>query len=150
MRSATDAPTLSLKPTTDPQALAMPQPTATPAPFGSWPSPVSAELLAGATIRLGQCALRGTDICWTEGRPQEQGRNVLVQRRADGSSHDLTPAPFNVRTRAHEYGGGAFVLLTDGVVFSHDLDQQLYRIDDASGVPRQLTHDPDQIGRAHV
>ena len=122
----------------------MPQPTATPAPFGSWPSPVSAELLAGATIRLGQCALRGADICWTEGRPQEQGRNVLVQRRADGSSHDLTPAPFNVRTRAHEYGGGAFVLLTDGVVFSHDLDQQLYRIDDASGVPRQLTHDPDQ------
>jgi dipeptidyl aminopeptidase/acylaminoacyl peptidase len=111
--------------------------------FGSWPSPVSAELIAGATIRLGHVALRGAQIFWSEGRPQEQGRNVIVQRGADGSLHDLTPAPFNARTRAHEYGGGAFVLLDDGVVFSHDDDQQLWRIG-ASGAPQQLTHDPEQ------
>ncbi len=119
------------------------EPTPTPAPFGSWPSPVTAELIVGATIRLGQAALRGADILWTEGRPQEQGRNVLVQRGADGGLRDLNPAPFNVRTRAHEYGGGAFVVLADGVVFSHDDDQQLYRTD-ASGTPRPLTRDPDQ------
>ena len=117
--------------------------TSIPAPFGSWPSPVTAELIAGATIRLGQVALRGSDILWTEGRPQEQGRNVLVQRGADAALQDLTPAPFNVRTRAHEYGGGAFVALPDGVVFSHYDDQQLYRVD-ATGVPRQLTVDADQ------
>jgi dipeptidyl aminopeptidase/acylaminoacyl peptidase len=116
---------------------------ATPAPFGSWPSPVTAELIAGATIRLGQIALRGDTILWTEGRPQEQGRNVLVERRAGGALRDLNPPPFNVRTRAHEYGGGAFAVLADGVVFSHYDDQQLYRID-ASGAARQLTHDPHQ------
>ncbi len=121
----------------------MTAPTPTPAPCGSWPSPVTAELIAGATIRLGQVALRGAEILWTEGRPQEQGRNVLVQRRADGSLQDLNPAPFNVRTRAHEYGGGAFVALADGVVFSHYDDQQLYRVD-ARGAPRPLTRDPDQ------
>ena len=120
----------------------MPTPTATP--FGSWPSPVSAELIATAMIRLGHVALRGREIVWTEGRPQEQGRNVLVQRAADGAERDLNPAPFNARTRAHEYGGGAFVLLPDGgLVFSHYDDQQLYRLD-ASGAPRQLTHDPEQ------
>ncbi len=122
----------------------MTTPTKTPAPFGSWRSPVNAELIAGATIRLGQLALRGDEIVWSEGRPQEQGRNVLVQRRADGALADLNPAPFNVRTRAHEYGGGAFVLLPEGgAVFSHYDDQQLYRTD-ASGVPQQLTHEADQ------
>ncbi|MES2990860.1 MAG: S9 family peptidase [Pseudomonadota bacterium] len=116
----------------------------TPAPFGSWPSPVTAELIAGATIRLGQISLRGDEIVWGEGRPQEQGRNVLVQRRADGSMADMNPAPFNVRTRAHEYGGGAFTLPPDGgAVFSHYDDQQLYRID-PSGAVHQLTHDADQ------
>ena len=116
----------------------------TPAPFGSWPSPVTAELIAGATIRLGQLALRGDEIVWSEGRPQEQGRNVLVRRAANGTLADLNPAPFNVRTRAHEYGGGAFVLLPEGgAVFSHYDDQQLYRID-ASGAVHQLTHDADQ------
>ncbi|MES3013761.1 MAG: prolyl oligopeptidase family serine peptidase, partial [Pseudomonadota bacterium] len=122
----------------------MSPPAKTPAPFGSWRSPVTAELIAGATIRLGQLALRGDEIVWSEGRPQEQGRNVLVQRRADGTLADLNPAPFNVRTRVHEYGGGAFVLLPDGgTVFSHYDDQQLYRVG-ASGVPQQLTRDPDQ------
>ncbi|MBC8056997.1 MAG: PD40 domain-containing protein, partial [Rhizobiales bacterium] len=114
-----------------------------PLPFGSWPSPVTAERLAGATIRLGQIALRGDEIFWSEGRPQAQGRNVLVRRAAGGALTDVNPAPFNVRTRAHEYGGGAFVLLEDGVVFSHDDDQQLYRVD-ATGEPKQLTHDAAQ------
>ncbi len=115
-----------------------------PAPFGSWVSPVTADLIAGATIRLGQLALRGDEIVWSECRPQEQGRNVMVRRSADGTLAELNPPPFNVRTRAHEYGGGAFVLLPDGsTVFSHYDDQQLYRID-ASGVAKQLTHDSDQ------
>ena len=125
----------------------MPATPKSPAPFGSWPSPVTAELIAGATIRLGQLALLGDDVFWSEGRPQEHGRNVLVQRRADASLHDLNAAPFNVRTRAHEYGGGAFVVLAGGaeakVVFSHYDDQQLYRTG-ADGIPRQLTHDADQ------
>lgn len=110
-----------------------------PAAFGSWPSPITADLIAGATIGLGQVALRGNQILWTEGRPQEQGRNVLVQRDPDRSVRDLTPPPFNVRTLVHEYGGGAFVVLPDGAVFSHFIDQQLYRIE-SSGVLRQLTH----------
>ena len=53
------------------------------APYGSWTSKVGADRVAGASLRLGQIGLSGGDICWTEGRPHEEGRNVLVagQRR---------------------------------------------------------------------
>jgi dipeptidyl aminopeptidase/acylaminoacyl peptidase len=112
------------------------------APHGSWPSPISAQQIAGATIRLGQTAICGEAIVWSEGRPLEQGRNVLVRRDADGTLHDLNPAPFNARSRAHEYGGGAFLLLADAsVVFSHDDDQQLYLLAPGAQTPRRLTNE---------
>jgi len=114
-------------------------------PFGSWPSPITAEQIAGATIRPGQTAVLGDTVWWTEGRPAEQGRNVLVRCDRDGTLADATPAPFNVRTRVHEYGGSAFVVLENGsVVFSHDDDQQLYRLDPGATAPQQLTHEPRQ------
>ena len=114
----------------------------TTAPYGSWPSPITAEQIAGATIRLGQTAICGDTIVWSESRPLEQGRNVLVRRDPDGTLCDLNPAPFNARTRAHEYGGGAFVLLADGtLVFSHDDDQQLYLLAPDATTPRRLTSD---------
>lgn len=109
-------------------------------PYGSWPSPVSAEQIAGATTRLDQTAVRGAELFWTEGRPSEQGRYVLVRADADGRTSDLTPAPFSVRTRAHEYGGGAFALLDDGgIVFSDDADQQLHRLRSGAAAPERLT-----------
>ncbi|MFB3119593.1 MAG: S9 family peptidase, partial [Stenotrophomonas maltophilia] len=96
------------------------------APFGSWNSPISSDLIVGESVGLGQLALDGADIYWVETRPSEEGRHVLVKRTPDGQFHDLTPRPFSVRTRVHEYGGGAFIV-GDGVVyFSNFLDQRLY------------------------
>jgi dipeptidyl aminopeptidase/acylaminoacyl peptidase/uncharacterized protein (DUF2132 family) len=111
------------------------------APFGSWASPVSAELIVGETIRLGQLAVLDTDIFWTEGRPQEQGRNVLVWCSADGRTQDLTPAPLNVRSRVHEYGGGAFTMGRRAGFFTNDADQQLWRLR-AGVAPQVLTTEP--------
>src|SRR3982751_2456328 len=112
-------------------------------PYGSWPSPISAAQLAGATIRLGTTALRGTDLFWSEGRPHEQGRNVVMHRDAHGVLHEWNPAPFDVRTRVHEYGGGAFALLASGgVAFSHEGDQQVYRLDSPGAAPRRITDTP--------
>ena len=110
------------------------------APFGSWKSPVTADLIAGATIRLGQLAVLDGDVFWNEGRPQEQGRNVLVWCSADGRIADLTPAPLNVRSRAHEYGGGAFTLGRKAGFFVNDADQQVWRIR-ADEAPQPLTKD---------
>ena len=115
------------------------------AAFGSWHSTVTADLIVGETIRLGQLALLGRDVFWTEGRPQEQGRSVLVLCSDDGrTAHpttDLTPAPLNVRSRAHEYGGGAYTVGPRGAFFTNDADQQLWRLR-AGEAPRPLTAEP--------
>jgi len=116
------------------------------APFGSWASPVTTELIVGETIRLGQLAVLDGDIFWTEGRPQEQGRNVLVWCSADGRLQDLTPAPLNVRSRVHEYGGGAFTVGRRAGFFVNDVDQQLWRIR-AGEEPQALTNEP---GKRHA
>lgn len=99
------------------------------APYGSWSSPISADLIARDTIGLGQIALEDEDIYWIEQRPQEAGRNVIVKHAVDGRVSDATPAPFNARTRVHEYGGGAFAVSQGIVYFSNFSDQRVYRQD---------------------
>ena len=56
-------------------------------------------------------------------------------RRADGTTVDLTPAPFNVRTRVHEYGGGVLRRRRRDVVFSNFADGRLYRLDPGDATP---------------
>lgn len=97
------------------------------APYGCWKSPIAADWIAAATLRLGQVRIDGKDIYWSEGRPAEQGRNVLVRRDPRGSVRDVLPEAFNVRTRVHEYGGGAFAVRNGTIYFSHERDRALYR-----------------------
>ena len=80
------------------------------APYGTWTSRISPTTVAEQGLRLGYVAVDGDDIYWLEGRPQEGGRNVLVRRSTDGAVTDLTPRDHNVRSRVHEYGGGAYVV----------------------------------------
>ncbi|RMF65623.1 MAG: S9 family peptidase, partial [Calditrichaeota bacterium] len=79
------------------------------APYGSWKSPITSDLIVSETVRLGQIALDDDSIYWLEMRPSEGGRNVVV-RWHDGKTRDVTPNPFNARTTVHEYGGGAFAV----------------------------------------
>jgi len=97
------------------------------AAYGSWKSPITTDRVVGSAVSLGQIALDGPDIYWSEMRPGEGGRYVVLHWRA-GSMEEMLPAPFSARTRVHEYGGGAF-LVQDGVLyFSNDRDQLLYRL----------------------
>ena len=77
--------------------------------------------------------LDGDDVYWLEGRPSEGGRNVLVRRRADGVIEDVTPMPFNVRTRVHEYGGGAYLVDCGTVWVSNFAVQRVYQVDATPG-----------------
>lgn len=95
--------------------------------YGSWRSPITTDLITSQGIGLGQIALDGSDIYWSELRPSEQGRSVVVRYTGDGPPQDVTPAPFNVRTRVHEYGGGSFLVADGTVYFSNFADQRLYR-----------------------
>jgi len=100
--------------------------TPTIAPYGSWKSPISAELVGGAEVGLEQIRIDGENIYWIERRPQEGGRKVIVRRASDGKITDVTPAGFNARTRVHEYGGGDYAVAGGTVIFSNFADQRLY------------------------
>jgi len=97
------------------------------APFGSWKSPITSDLIVSKNIGLGGVASDGNNIYWLESRPTEKGRNVLVMLSSDGIVKDITPQPFNIRTRVHEYGGGAYLIEDETVYFSNHQDGRVYQ-----------------------
>ncbi|HEX2887422.1 S9 family peptidase [Vineibacter terrae] len=119
-------------------------------PYGSWLSPITADLIVAESIGLSDVQLDGATICWIEGRPREKGRNVLVRHRAGDAPQELTPAGFNARTRVHEYGGGATVV-RDGIAYASSMaDQRLYRCaPDAPPVALTPAPDPDSPQAGH-
>lgn len=99
----------------------------TTAPYGSWKSPISAEMTARDSVGLGAVQLDGDDVYWSESRPNEGGRNVIMRRSADGEAHEVNPPPYSARTRVHEYGGLCFWAADGTVYFSNFSDQRVYR-----------------------
>ena len=93
--------------------------------YGTWRSPISSALVASRAISLGQIAIDGEDIYWTEMRPTESGRHVIVHQLKNDQL-DLIPPNFNARSRLHEYGGGAFTVADKIVYFSNFDDQRIY------------------------
>jgi hypothetical protein len=75
-------------------------------PYGSWKSPITSEMIVAQSIILSEPRLDGEHVYWLEGRPQELGRLVVVRANSlGGHAADMTPKPYNARTRVHEYGG---------------------------------------------
>ncbi|XP_008658746.1 uncharacterized isoform X1 [Zea mays] len=106
----------------------------TVAPFGSWRSPITADVVSGADRRLGGIALAGDGrLLWIEGRPEEKGRMVIVKE--EDNPVDVIPQEFAARTLAQEYGGGAFAVDKSVVVFSNYKDQRLYKQTIGTGGP---------------
>ncbi|HYD32724.1 MAG TPA: prolyl oligopeptidase family serine peptidase [Azospirillaceae bacterium] len=99
------------------------------APYGTWRSPVTADLIVGETIRIGHVAVDGADTWWVEVRPAEAGRAVVMRRAGDGTLQEMTPPGFNARSRVHEYGGGDFTAAGGMVWFANAADQRIYRSD---------------------
>jgi dipeptidyl aminopeptidase/acylaminoacyl peptidase len=119
------------------------------APYGSWQSPITSDLIVSQSVGLSEVRLDGDHIYWLEGRPQEQGRLVVVRAdwggvRADwggGKVTELTPKPYSARTRVHEYGGGSWTVSGGVVIFSNFSDGRLYR-QSAARRPEPLTPAP--------
>ena len=112
-------------------------------PYGSWPSPISAADVARGGIRLGFPDLverpgEAPDVWWCEGRPGDAGRQAIVS----AAHGDLLPAPWNARTRVHEYGGRSWIAVPAtphaALIFAEWSDQRLYRLD-SGGSPQPIT-----------
>jgi dipeptidyl aminopeptidase/acylaminoacyl peptidase len=136
--------------------------TPPPVPYGAWPSPVTAAGVAHGRLRLGFPIIIGGDVWWQEGRPEEGGRATVVHRAAGGKLGDVLPAPWNARSRVHEYGGLSYLPVPrssvqpagsggrtprgHAIVFANYTDQRLYVAEpDAAGgkqEPRPITPDP--------
>ena len=107
-------------------------------PHGTWPSPISPESIVGGQVRIDEVRVDGVDTYWLEGRPHEGGRVALV--RHDGTAAvDVLPAPWDVRSRVHEYGGGAYAVADGTVVFSHVGDDRVHRLEAGSTEPTPVT-----------
>jgi dipeptidyl aminopeptidase/acylaminoacyl peptidase len=118
-------------------------PTAKTVPYGSWKSPITSELIVAQSIGLSDVRIDGGTIYWLEGRPQEQGRLVVVRAAAPAEQAiDIIPPPFNARTRVHEYGGGSWTVVDGSVYFSNFSDGRLYRRRNGASTPEPLTPEP--------
>jgi dipeptidyl aminopeptidase/acylaminoacyl peptidase len=106
------------------------------APYGSWKSPVTTTEAYSKSINISEIQMDGGDIYWTERRPD--GRSVIVRRGPDGATVDITSPEYDVRTRAHEYGGGDYLVVDGTLYFSNFANQRLYR-QRAGALPEALT-----------
>ncbi|MDE2786859.1 MAG: prolyl oligopeptidase family serine peptidase [Chloroflexota bacterium] len=96
------------------------------APYGSWKSPITLDMVAHGTVNLLRIALDGSDTYWAEVRPTEDGRAVIVKRDAGGDLEDVTPPGFSVGSMVNEYGARSFTVADGVVYFSNDPDQRVY------------------------
>jgi dipeptidyl aminopeptidase/acylaminoacyl peptidase len=109
-------------------------------PCGTWPSPITARRIAAGTRPLSQPRLDGATVYWLEGLSAEGGRVTLMRASPGGHAVAVTPAPLNLRSRVHEYGGGAYAVRAGEIVFSNYVDNGVYR-QQGDGPAHALTSD---------
>ena len=107
-------------------------------------SPITAELLIEGAVGIAEVVTDGNDVFWAESRPNEGGRvAVMVWRQIESGGAEVvevTNAAVNVRTRVHEYGGGAWWVADGRLVYSDDArNGELFVLHIASGHEVQLT-----------
>lgn len=96
-------------------------------PYGAWKSPITAGMVASAGARFGDVQIDGEDLYWIESRPDQGGRNTIMRYIPGSGVAEILPQPWNARSTAHEYGGGAMLAHGGIIYFSHFGDQQIYR-----------------------
>ncbi len=96
-------------------------------PFGSWPSSITVEMVAMGSVSISSPRISDKNIYWIESRATEKGRLVIMHCDESNVIQEINPAPFNARTKVHEYGGGAYVVNEASIYFNHFTDNQIYQ-----------------------
>ncbi len=124
-------------------------PSIATAPYGSWRSPIDAELVA--SIGRGHASLYrelqeyAGHVYWIAPRSEEGGRQTILRLSPDDSILEITPQGFSARSRVHEYGGGSYCVFNKTVYFTNHADQRLYRVH-PDEEPKPITPAPDSPG----
>ena len=112
-------------------------------PYGNWPSSISAELVARQATAYDAVQATPNGVYWLETRPLEHGRTVLVRWTPSSGAVDALPDWFDVGSRVHEYGGGAYLATNQALFVVRRDDQRLYRMDlDQQHAPWPITPAP--------
>jgi len=129
---------------------------ARPLPCGTWPSPITAADVASQYRQVSFPVTIDGEVWWQETLPGELGRTTVVHLGAAGKPRQVLSAPWNARTRVHEYGGRSYLPVRAArrgggqswaIVFANFADQRLYLADEpgadgAGTTPRPLTPAP--------
>ncbi len=107
-------------------------------PYGSWESPITADVIITQGLGLGETLIYSHDVYWLETRPTEGGRGVVVRKTTDGQESDMIPEGFSARSAVHEYGGGVYAVNSSGFYFTNWDDQRIYSVRKAGSI-RALT-----------
>jgi len=130
-------------------------------PFGEWPSPIAAAQVASGQVKLSSPTVIGADVWWQEGLPDEGGRTTVMHSHGDEQAM-LLAAPWNARTRVHEYGGRSYLPIPSAglsgqdeagsgsyqLLFANYADQRLYLTGPGDAEPAPLTPDPAEVSAA--
>ena len=100
---------------------------------GWWPSPWSVAAVAGGKVSRAGLQRDGAAVFWTESRPEQGGRQVVVRAGPGGEPEDVSPEGVSVRSRVHEYGGGAATASGGALFYVDQADQRWYRTATAGG-----------------
>jgi dipeptidyl aminopeptidase/acylaminoacyl peptidase len=97
-------------------------------PFGRWPSPLTAASVARARRSCSALSSDGAALYWLESRPEEGGRQVLVRSEPGAPPAEVSPPGADLRSRVHEYGGGAYCVVPGGgtIAYVEGADQRVW------------------------
>ena len=118
--------------------------------FTPWESLITEDAVVSESLHISDIHIDGDDVYWIEKREDEEGRNVIIKKDENGNVTDVIPNKFNAKTSVHEYGGGAFAVSNEIVVFSNYPDNRLYKVSDADTLPSPITEDNPNLRYANI
>ena len=102
-------------------------------PYGEWPSPITARVISEGTTSVGEVVPDGDCLWWSEHRPATGSTAIMHLCAGADEAFQATPTKANVRTRVHEYGGGAWWAEGGVCYYSDDSDGCLRKIAGCEG-----------------
>ncbi len=74
---------------------------------------------------LSHLQLNQSACFWLQSQPEQAGR-ITIMQHYERQTTEILPTGYSVKSRVHEYGGGAYCVKNDQLCFCNESDQRLY------------------------